>query len=109
MEKTKYKKYPFPLKFKNANLDMQFVKIAEEFGELGAENANLLNKIRRGEKIRLEDIKKAVFEAFDVSQAAQTYIYLIGEIFGKHYCIDVDKLVEQKIKINTERGYYDGK
>lgn len=109
MEKTKYKKYPFPLKFKNAKLDMQFVKIAEEFGELGAENANLLNKIRRGEKIRLEDIKKAVYEAFDVAQAAQTYIYLMGELFGKHYCIDVDKLVEQKIKINTERGYYDGK
>lgn len=109
MEKLKHKKYKFPLKFRNNKLDMQFVKVAEEFGELGAENANLLNKIRRGEKISLEDIKKAVFEAFDVSQAAQTYIYLMGELFGKHYCIDVDKLVEQKIKINTERGYYDGK
>lgn len=109
MEKLKHKKYKFPLKFRNNKLDMQFVKVAEEFGELGAENANLLNKIRRGEKITLEDIKKAVFEAFDVSQAAQTYIYIMGELFGKHYCIDVDKLVEQKIKINTERGYYDGK
>lgn len=105
-KRYKHKKLPFPIKFKNNKLDMQFIKFAEEFEELATENANILNKTRRDEKINIEDIKKAAYEAFDISQAAQTYIYILGEIFGKHYSFDVENFFKQKLNINDERGYY---
>ena len=55
----------------------QFKKIAEEFAELGAENAIILNKIQAKQDISINNIKNTFFEAFDISQATQTYMYLI--------------------------------
>lgn len=82
-------------------------KIGEEFGELGAENANLANKIRKGERITRQDVERAYLEAFDISQAAQQYMYIIHEQFGKPFCFTVDEMFEKGINKNKVRGYYD--
>lgn len=70
-KRFKHKKLPFCVKVLDNDLGEQFKKIAEEFGELGEENSNLLNKINRKEYISAVDIEKAFLEAFDISQAAQ--------------------------------------
>ena len=105
-KKFKHKKLPFCKKLLDNDLKEQFSKVAEEFTELGAENANLLNKINRKQYISIEEIEKAFFEAFDVSQAAQSYMRLLFIIFGKHYCLDFDTFFDRALKKNADRKYY---
>lgn len=76
-KKDRHVKLPFCIKAKGTDLGKQFKKIAEEFAELGAENAIILNKIQVKQDITLNNIKNTFFEAFDISQATQTYMYLI--------------------------------
>lgn len=76
-KKDRHVKLPFCIKAKGTDLGKQFKKIAEEFAELGAENAIILNKIQAKQDITLNNIKNTFFEAFDISQATQTYMYLI--------------------------------
>lgn len=97
---------PFCKKLLDNDLAEQFSKIGEEFCELAAENANLLNKISRTQYIAIDEIKKAFFEAFDVSQAAQSYMRLLFILFGKHYSLDFDTFFDNAIKKNADRGYY---
>lgn len=106
-KRFKHKKLPFCVKVLDNDLGEQFKKIAEEFGELGEENSNLLNKINRKEYISAVDIEKAFLEAFDISQAAQGYMHLLLIIFGKHYCLDFNSLFNKAIKKNSDRGYYE--
>ena len=103
----RHRRLPCVEKHKKAPYLAQFGKIGEEFGELGAENANLANKIRKGERITRQDIEKAYLEAFDISQAAQQYMYIIHEQFGKPFCFTVDEMFEKGINKNKVRGYYD--
>lgn len=103
----RHRRAPVVKKYINCELADQFCKIGEEFGELGTENAILSNKARKGERISLEDIKRAAMEAFDISQAAQQYIYILYKKFGKHYCFTVDEIFEAAINKNKVRGYYD--
>lgn len=44
---------------------------------MGAENAIILNRIQAKQDISINNIKNTFFEAFDISQATQTYMYLI--------------------------------
>lgn len=76
-KKDRHVKLPFCIKAKGTDLGKQFKKIAEEFAELGAENAIILNKIQAKQDISINNIKNTFFEAFDISQATQTYMYLI--------------------------------
>nr|DAW27662.1 MAG TPA: hypothetical protein [Caudoviricetes sp.] len=76
-KKDRHVKLPFCIKAKGTDLGKQFKKIAEEFAELGAENAIILNKIQAKQDITLNNIRNTFFEAFDISQATQTYMYLI--------------------------------
>ena len=76
-KKDRHVKLPFCIKAKGTDLGKQFKKIAEEFAELGAENAIILNKIQVKQDITINNIKNTFFEAFDISQATQTYMYLI--------------------------------
>ena len=76
-KKDRHVKLPFCIKAKGTDLGKQFKKIAEEFAELGAENAIILNKIQTKQDITLNNIRNTFFEAFDISQATQTYMYLI--------------------------------
>lgn len=76
-KKDRHVKLPFCIKAKGTDLGKQFKKIAEEFAELGAENAIILNKIQTKQDISINNIKNTFFEAFDISQATQTYMYLI--------------------------------
>lgn len=76
-KKDRHIKLPFCIKAKGMDLGKQFKKIAEEFAELGVENAIILNKIQSKQDITLNNIKNTFFEAFDISQATQTYMYLI--------------------------------
>lgn len=76
-KKERHVKLPFCIKAKGTDLGKQFKKIAEEFAELGAENAIILNKIQAKQDININNIKNTFFEAFDISQATQTYMYLI--------------------------------
>lgn len=76
-KKDRHVKLPFCIKAKGTDLGKQFKKIAEEFAELGAENAIILNKIQAKQDITLNNIKNTFFEAFDISQATQTYMYLL--------------------------------
>lgn len=76
-KKDRYLKLPFCIKAKGTDLGKQFKKIAEEFSELGTENAIILNKIQAKQDISIDNIKNSFFEAFDISQATQTYMYLI--------------------------------
>lgn len=76
-KKDRHVKLPFCIKAKGTDLGKQFKKIAEEFAELGAENAIILNKIQDKQDISINNIKNTFFEAFDISQATQTYMYLI--------------------------------
>lgn len=109
--KVKHIKLPFCVKVANAYLGEQFNKVAEEFRELGSENANLLNKINKASKtnenkITKNDIEKAFMEAFDISQAAQGYMWLLSNIYGKHYGFTFDNLFDKSIQKNADRGYY---
>ncbi len=103
----RHRRMPCVEKYKSALFLAQFSKISEEFCELGAENANLANKIKKGERITRQDVEKAYLEAFDVSQAAQQYMYIIHKKFGKHYCFTVDEMFDKGINKNKVRGYYD--
>jgi len=76
-KKDRHVKLPFCIKAKGTDLGKQFKKIAEEFAELGAENAIILNKIQAKQDISINNIKNTFFEAFDISQATQTYMYLL--------------------------------
>lgn len=76
-KKDRHVKLPFCIKARGTDLGKQFKKIAEEFAELGAENAIILNKIQVKQDITINNIKNTFFEAFDISQATQTYMYLI--------------------------------
>ncbi|WP_302177307.1 hypothetical protein [Megamonas funiformis] len=76
-KKDRHIKLPFCIKARGTDLGKQFKKIAEEFAELGAENAIILNKIQAKQDISINNIKNTFFEAFDISQATQTYMYLI--------------------------------
>lgn len=76
-KKDRHVKLPFCIKAKGTDLGKQFKKIAEEFAELGTENAIILNKIQAKQDISINNIKNTFFEAFDISQATQTYMYLI--------------------------------
>ena len=76
-KKDRHVKLPFCIKAKGTDLGKQFKKIAEEFAELGAENAIILNKIQVKQDISINNIKNTFFEAFDISQATQTYMYLL--------------------------------
>lgn len=105
--KEKHIKMPFCVKILDASLKEQFHKVIEEFEELGTENANLLNKADRKEHISADDIKRAFLEAFDVSQAAQSYMRLLILIFGKHYCLTFDDLFDKAIYKNKKRKYYE--
>lgn len=76
-KKDRHLKLSFCIKAKGTDLGKQFKKVAEEFAELGAENAIILNKIQAKQDISINNIKNTFFEAFDISQATQTYMYLI--------------------------------
>lgn len=78
-KKDRHVKLPFCIKAKGTDLGKQFKKIAEEFAELGAENAIILNKIQTKQDITLNNIRNTFFEAFDISQATQTYMHLINK------------------------------
>ena len=104
--KRNHIKLPFCTKILDATLKEQYHKVVEEFEELGVENANILNKANKKHHITAEDIEKAFLEAFDVSQAAQSYMRLLILNFGKHYCLDFDKLFEKAISKNSNRNYY---
>lgn len=105
-KRFKHKRLPFCKKLLDNDLAGQFSKIGEEFSELGTENANLLNKISRNQHISADEIERAFQEAFDISQASQSYMHLLLITFGKHYCLNFDNFFERSIKKNADRGYY---
>ena len=63
-KKDRHIKLPFCIKARGTDLGKQFKKIAEEFAELGAENAIILNKIQAKQDISINNIKNTFFEAF---------------------------------------------
>lgn len=89
-KKDRHIKLPFCIKARGTDLGKQFKKIAEEFAELGAENAIILNKIQAKQDISINNIKNTFFEAFDISQATQTYMYLIMLIRVNKKCEEDD-------------------
>ena len=105
-KRYKHKRLPFCVKAINASFNEQYSKICEEFNELGAENANLSNRLTKNKSIRPIDIEKAFLEAFDVSQSAQTYMHVLINNFGKHNSLTFDKLYTKALTKNANREYY---
>lgn len=111
--KEKNIKHPFCVKIENAEIEAQYNKVVEEFMELGMENANVLNKLRKSaikrmpeNNITRTDIEKAFMEAFDVSQAAQGYMWILANKYGKHFGFTFNNLFDKAIEKNADRGYY---
>lgn len=111
--KEKNIKLPFCVKAENAEIKAQYNKIVEEFVELGEENANVLNKLRKSaikrtpeNNVTRTDIEKAYMEAFDVMQAAQGYMQVLADKYGKHFGFTFNSMFEKSIQKNADRGYY---